>query len=85
MRAATGGGAFRSALRYEGTDLHTLTVLAAAGHGLALLPERAATAVPGTIAVPLVAPRVVHRPELLHGGSPRDAAAEVVRRLVRAG
>ncbi|MER5540948.1 hypothetical protein ABT072_00315 [Streptomyces sp. NPDC002589] len=30
-------------------------------------------------AVPLTAPRVVHRTELVHGGSPRGAAAEVVR------
>lgn len=82
LRAATGGGAFRPALRYEGTDLHTLTALAAAGHGLTLLPRSIATAVPGTVAVPLTAPRLVHRTELLHGGSAQGAAAEVVRRLV---
>ncbi|MER6064030.1 LysR family transcriptional regulator [Streptomyces sp. NPDC001792] len=84
LRAATGGRAFRSALRYEGTDLRTLTALAAAGHGLALLPSSAATAVPGTVAVPLTAPRVVHRTELVHGGSPGGAAQEVMRRLVGA-
>ncbi|EST34590.1 LysR family transcriptional regulator [Streptomyces roseochromogenus] len=85
LRAATGGGAFRSALRYEGTDLHTLTALAAAGHGLTLLPRRVATAVPGTAAVPLTAPRVVHRTELIHGGRPGGSAEGVVRRLVGAG
>ncbi|MFI9253766.1 LysR family transcriptional regulator [Streptomyces sp. NPDC053069] len=83
LRAAT-GGAFRPALRYEGTDLRTLTALAAAGHGLTLLPHRAATAVPGTVAVPLTAPRLVHRTELVHGGSPRGAAAQMVRKLVGA-
>lgn len=69
--------AARSALRYEGTDLRTLTALTAAGHGLTLLPRPAATAVPGT--VPLTAPRVVHRTELLHGSSPGAVAAEVAR------
>ncbi|MEU8032697.1 LysR family transcriptional regulator [Streptomyces sp. NPDC049099] len=83
LRAAT-GGAFRPALRYEGTDLRTLTALAAAGHGLTLLPHRAATAVPGTVAVPLTAPRLVHRTELVHGGSPRGAAAQMARKLVGA-
>ncbi|OIK06202.1 LysR family transcriptional regulator [Streptomyces monashensis] len=82
LRAANGGGAFRPALRYEGTDLHTLTALAAAGHGLTLLPRSAVGAVPGTVAVPLTAPRVVHRTELLHGGSPGAAAGEIVRKLV---
>ncbi|MEU6506343.1 MULTISPECIES: LysR family transcriptional regulator [unclassified Streptomyces] len=85
LRAANGGGALRSALRYEGTDLHTVTALAAAGHGLVLLPRSAATAVPGTTAVPLTAPRLVHRTELLHGGAPGPAAAELVRRLVGGG
>ncbi|MGW1604721.1 hypothetical protein ACWCQV_27660, partial [Streptomyces eurythermus] len=42
-RAATAGGVFRPALRHEGTDPHTLAALAAAGHGLALLPRSAAT------------------------------------------
>ncbi|MGW1810392.1 LysR family transcriptional regulator [Streptomyces sp. NPDC002078] len=82
--AATGGRAFRSALRYEGTDLRALTALAAAGHGLVLLPRWAVTAVPDAVAVPLTAPRVVHRTELVHGGSPGAAAQEVVRRLVGA-
>ncbi|MEU6588183.1 LysR family transcriptional regulator [Streptomyces sp. NPDC046881] len=83
LRAATAGGAFRSALRYEGTDVRTLTALAAAGHGLTLLPRSAATTHPGTTAVPLTAPRLVHRTELLHSGSPGGAAEEVMRLLVR--
>ncbi|MFF8424659.1 MULTISPECIES: LysR family transcriptional regulator [unclassified Streptomyces] len=79
---AVGGGAFRPALRYEGTDLRTLTALAAAGHGLTLLPRSTAVGVPGTVAVPLTAPRVVHRTELVHGGALTGTAAEVVRQLV---
>ncbi|MGW0767277.1 LysR family transcriptional regulator [Streptomyces sp. NPDC002676] len=81
LRVAGGGGAFRPGLRYEGTDVRTLTALAAAGHGLTLLPHTTATGVPGTAAVPLTAPRLVHRTELVYGGTPAGAAAEVVRRL----
>ncbi|MER6121368.1 LysR family transcriptional regulator [Streptomyces sp. NPDC001795] len=82
LRTATGGTGFRPALRYEGTDLRTLTVLAAAGHGLTLLPRSAATGVPGTVAVPLTAPRLVHRTELVHGGALRGAAATLADRLL---
>ncbi|MEU2773051.1 LysR family transcriptional regulator [Streptomyces sp. NPDC007162] len=81
LRAATGGGAFRAALRYDGTDLHTLTALAATGHGLTLLPLRTAVGVPGTVAVPLSAPRLVHRVELVYGGTLSGAAREVAARL----
>ena len=75
LRAANGGHGFRPALRYDGTDVRTLTALAAAGHGLTLLPGPAATDVPGTVAVPLTHPRVVHRTELLHRGSLAGVAA----------
>jgi DNA-binding transcriptional LysR family regulator len=85
LRRANGSGGFRPALRYEGTDIRTLTALAAAGHGLTLLPRTAALGVPGGAAVPLVAPRVLHRTELVHGGSPRGAAATVVDRLLERG
>ncbi|MCI3933707.1 LysR family transcriptional regulator [Streptomyces sp. AN091965] len=87
LRAATGGTGFRPALRYDGTDVRTLVALAAAGHGLALLPRSAATSEPdargaeGTVAVPLTAPRVVHRTELLHAGALRGAAAAFAARL----
>ncbi|MCH5672369.1 LysR family transcriptional regulator [Streptomyces gilvus] len=81
LRAANGGHGFRPALRYEGTDVRTLTTLAAAGHGLALLPESAATAVPGATAVPLTHPRVVHRMELVYVGSLAGAAATLARAL----
>jgi DNA-binding transcriptional LysR family regulator len=82
LRAANGSGGFRPALRYEGTDIHTLTTLAASGHGLTLLPRTAATGVPGAVAVPLVAPRLVHRRELVHGGSLRGAAAIMADKLL---
>ncbi|MEU6347775.1 LysR family transcriptional regulator [Streptomyces sp. NPDC047072] len=82
LRAAHGGRGFRPALRYEGTDLSVLTALAAAGHGLALLPRPAAEGVPGAVAVPVAEPRVVHRTELLHPGSPRGAAADLVDLLL---
>ncbi|GHI02427.1 LysR family transcriptional regulator [Streptomyces cellostaticus] len=85
LRTAGGGGAFRPSVRYEGTDLRTLTALTAAGHGLTLLPRSTATGAAGTVAVPLTAPRVVHRTELLHGGAPSGAAAELVRRMVDGG
>ncbi|HZF92951.1 LysR family transcriptional regulator [Streptomyces sp.] len=81
LRAAAGGRGFRPALRYEGTDVRALTALAAAGHGLTLLPRAAAGSVPDAVAVPVVAPRVVHRTELVFGGAPRGAAAALAEAL----
>ncbi|WP_369218573.1 LysR substrate-binding domain-containing protein, partial [Streptomyces flavofungini] len=81
LRTANGSAGFRPALRYDGTDLRTLATLAAAGHGLALLPLSAAREAPGTVAVPLTAPRVVHRTELRHAGTLRGAAADLAARL----
>ncbi|WP_409468910.1 LysR family transcriptional regulator [Streptomyces sp. HC307] len=85
LRAANGGHGFRPSLRYDGTDVRTLTALAAAGHGLTLLPRSAGEAVAGTVAVPVTEPRVVHRTELVHAGSPRGAAAAVVEALTARG
>ncbi|MFJ9812806.1 LysR family transcriptional regulator [Streptomyces sp. NPDC101158] len=85
LRAVHGGPAghgFRTALRYDGTDARTLATLAAAGHGLALLPAFAVAGVPGAVPVPLAAPRLVHRTELLHTGrEPDGPAAELAQRL----
>ncbi|MFH0516083.1 LysR family transcriptional regulator [Streptomyces sp. M41] len=81
LRAANGGHGFRPALRYEGADLRALTALAAAGHGLTLLPRRAATGVPGTVAVPVAEPRVVHRTELVYAGALGGAAQALAERL----
>ncbi|WP_030570543.1 LysR family transcriptional regulator [Streptomyces aureocirculatus] len=80
LRTVHGTGAFRPSLRYEGTDVRTLAALAAAGHGLALLPASAADA-PGTVALPLTAPRVVHRTELVHTAALSGPAATFVARL----
>jgi DNA-binding transcriptional LysR family regulator len=55
---------FRAALRYEGHDVAGLLALVEAGQGLALLPARIVPT-----GVPLAAPRLVHRTELLRGGS----------------
>ncbi|MGW0814385.1 LysR family transcriptional regulator [Streptomyces viridiviolaceus] len=82
LRAAGGGHGFRPALRYEGTDVRGLTVLAAAGHGLTLLPATVAVGVPGAAAVPVVEPRVVHRTEVVHAGGVRGAAAALVEALL---
>ncbi|MBC9727474.1 LysR family transcriptional regulator [Streptomyces sp. TRM68367] len=82
LRAAIGGHGFRPALRYAGTDVRTLTALAAAGHGLTLLPRSAAAGVPGTAAVPVTDPRLVHRTELLHASSPAGPVAGLVRALL---
>lgn len=81
LRAANGGHGFRSALRYEGTDVRALTALAAAGHGLTLLPRPVADGVPGTVAVPVTEPRVVHRTELVHAGALGGAAAALAQVL----
>ncbi|MFF9069648.1 LysR family transcriptional regulator [Streptomyces sp. NPDC014891] len=88
LRAVHGGPAgrgFRTALRYEGGDPRALAALAAGGHGLALLPAPTAADVPGARAVPLVAPRLVHRTELLlptgPPAEPGSPLAEFTRRL----
>ncbi|MGW2156619.1 LysR family transcriptional regulator [Nonomuraea sp. NPDC001699] len=69
------GDGFAAAMVYEGDDVHTVLNLVAAGHGLTLLP---ASAGPG---VPLVAPRLVHRVELLHGTLPPGPAGALARAL----
>ncbi|MCX3062749.1 LysR family transcriptional regulator [Streptomyces beihaiensis] len=81
LRAALGNGGLRAALRYDGTDVATLLALAAAGHGLTVLPASVAAHAPGAVAVPLTEPRVVHRVELVHAGELRGPAAEYARVL----
>ncbi|OKK22642.1 LysR family transcriptional regulator [Streptomyces sp. CB00455] len=73
--------AARAAARYDGTDLFALCALAAAGHGLVLLPRRVAEAAGAGVAVPLSAPRLVHRTELLSPGIVTGAAAALAARL----
>jgi DNA-binding transcriptional LysR family regulator len=74
LRAVCRTDGFRPRIRHRGTDLHGLAALAAAGHGLAVLPLPLAAALPGIAAVPLARPRLVHRTELIHPASPTDAA-----------
>ncbi|MFD7909875.1 hypothetical protein ACFV30_03975 [Streptomyces sp. NPDC059752] len=73
--------AARACVRYDGTDLLALCALAAAGHGLVLLPRRVAQAAGAGVAVPLSAPRLVHRTELLSPGRPTGVAAALAARL----
>ncbi|MFE0464710.1 LysR family transcriptional regulator [Kitasatospora sp. NPDC058965] len=74
LRAVCRTDGFRPRIRHRGTDLHGLAALAAAGHGLAVLPLPLAAVLPGIAAVPLSQPRLVHRTELIHPASPTGAA-----------
>jgi DNA-binding transcriptional LysR family regulator len=85
LRAATGSDGFRPAVRYEGTDVATLIALAAADHGLTVLPRPAVAAAPGITAVALSWPPLVHRTELIRGGPPGPAASVVAGAVARAG
>ncbi|MFI6597252.1 LysR family transcriptional regulator [Nonomuraea sp. NPDC050536] len=69
------GEGFRVAMDYAGQDVHTVLNLVAAGLGLTLLPASLARG------VPLVAPRLVHRVEVLHGGLPPGPASRLVATL----
>lgn len=81
IRRQAGVDGFRAAFRYDGPDVLSLIRLAAAGHGLTLLPEPVLPV--GVTAVPVTAPRVVHRVELIHGtlreSSPAAELAAVLR------
>ena len=72
---------FRPALSYEGTDTLSLIRLAAAGHGLTLLPAQAAAA-GGSLAVRITDPRIVHRVELVHGTLREASPAAVLASLL---
>ncbi|GAA1757360.1 LysR family transcriptional regulator [Nonomuraea bangladeshensis] len=86
LRALVGDG-FPVALEHRGDDVRTLIALVAAGHGLTLLPASALSAtvlggaVAGAVGVPVSAPRLVHRVELLHGTLPPGPAADLARAL----
>jgi DNA-binding transcriptional LysR family regulator len=83
LRAATGSDGFRPAVRYEGTDVRTLVALAAADHGLTVLPRAIVDAAPGITGVALSWPPLVHRTELVRGGSAGPAAAAVADAMAR--
>ncbi|MCG5217342.1 LysR family transcriptional regulator [Streptosporangium sp. KLBMP 9127] len=75
LREVAGMDGFRVGFRYGGEDMHTLLNLAAAGHGLTLLPSSVAAG------VPLTAPRVVHRVEMLYGPLAPGMAQAVTEHL----
>ncbi|SDI29260.1 LysR family transcriptional regulator [Nonomuraea jiangxiensis] len=78
------GEGFPVALDYRGDDVRTVANLVAAGHGLTLLPASALPPTPTAMAargVPLGAPRLVHRVELLHGALPPGPAADLAHAL----
>ncbi|HET9060867.1 MAG TPA: LysR family transcriptional regulator [Acidimicrobiales bacterium] len=63
---------WRSPVVYAGSDLNSLLELVANGLGAALVPAWAGARHPGVVAVPLKAPDIVHRTEVLsvRGGGP---------------
>ncbi|MGP4104807.1 LysR family transcriptional regulator [Nonomuraea sp. KM90] len=90
------GEGFPVGMEYAGDDVHTVVNLAAAGHGLILLPASAVPASASAVraeapepsrvrgracGVPLASPRLVHRVELLHGALPVGAAADLAEAL----
>ncbi|TCO26572.1 DNA-binding transcriptional LysR family regulator [Kribbella steppae] len=80
LRAATETDGIRAALTYSGTDILCLLALVAAGHGLAVLP--ASLDLPADVAaVPVHAPRLVHRTELLYGHLDEPQATDLVAAL----
>ncbi len=73
---------FRPALHYTGADITTLLNLAAAGHGLTLLPEKSLDAT-GATAVSVTHPRVGHRVELLHAALRPDSPAAALAAILQ--
>ncbi|RZU74806.1 DNA-binding transcriptional LysR family regulator [Micromonospora kangleipakensis] len=73
LRAATGTDGFRSAVRYDGTEVAGLLAAVAAGHGLAVLPAGTVRAHAELVGVDVREPRLVHRVELIRpAGSAGD-------------
>jgi DNA-binding transcriptional LysR family regulator len=77
IRRHAGTEGFKPALHYTGADITTLLNLAAAAHGLTLLPEKSLGAT-GITAVNVTHPRVSHRVELLHPALRPDSPAAVL-------
>lgn len=72
---------FRPALRYTGADVMSLISLAAAGHGLTLLPETVLRD-SGITSVRIALPRLYHRVELLHAAFPRRSPAAALTEIL---
>ncbi|MFJ4848196.1 MULTISPECIES: LysR family transcriptional regulator [unclassified Streptomyces] len=82
LHPAASGEDFRTGVRYEGPDVRGVLDLVRAGLGPVLLPRSAVAGRQGVAAVPLAAPRLVHRTELLHRrGGPGEAAGALAALL----
>jgi DNA-binding transcriptional LysR family regulator len=72
---------FRPALRYTGADVMSLIELAAAGHGLTLLP-RTVLLIRGIASVHVALPRLSHRVELIHTALLRRSPAAALAAIL---
>ncbi|MDX2703986.1 hypothetical protein PV350_14110 [Streptomyces sp. PA03-6a] len=75
LHPAAAGQGLRAGVRHEGPEVRTVLALVRSGLGPALLPRSAAEGAAGVAVVPLTAPRLVHRTEVLHRGGAGGAAA----------
>jgi DNA-binding transcriptional LysR family regulator len=75
----------RAGLKYDGTDVTVLTGLVAAGHGLLVLPGPLVSELPGLAGVPVTAPRLVHRVELIRTANGEEPAARLAGLLFSVG
>jgi DNA-binding transcriptional LysR family regulator len=78
LHPASAGEGFRAGVRHEGPEVRAVLELVRAGLGLALLPLSVAEGAAGVAAVPLTAPRLVHRTEVLHRGGAGGAVAVLI-------
>jgi len=81
IRRHAGTEGFRPALHYTGADVTTLLNLAAAAHGLTLLPEQF-LGVAKIRTVSVIQPRLSHRVELLHAALPADSPATALAAIL---
>ncbi|MBL7626935.1 LysR family transcriptional regulator [Frankia sp. CN6] len=75
LRRATGAEDLIHCARYLGTDLAGLVALVAVGAGLTLLPAWAVADHPAVAAVPVTAPQIEYRTELLSGVTADNGSA----------
>ncbi|MFG2863123.1 LysR family transcriptional regulator [Streptomyces sioyaensis] len=82
LRSMCGCDTFSGPFSYEGMDVHTVLELAAAGHGLVVLPQSVAQQASGVTSVALASPKLVHRTELLYSYPPQGPAEALVKALL---